>query len=158
MNLFLESHKAFLKYLLHNDVDFLLVGGYAVIYHGYARMTNDMDIWINPNHKNKDKFISALRAYGIEEADLAHLSSLDFNQALAFHIGESHDKIDFLTKMVGLKFEEAAQRMEQLKVDDISVNIIHIEDLIINKMLSNRMKDKADVEELQKIMQLKKEL
>jgi hypothetical protein len=57
MNIFVENHQLLLKSMLQHDVNFLLVGGYAVIYHGYKRTTGDMDLWIEPDNNNKLKLI-----------------------------------------------------------------------------------------------------
>jgi hypothetical protein len=59
----LDEHKAILLQLLKYKVDFMLIGGYAVIYHGYGRTTGDMDIWLKPDNENRDKLIPVLR-YG----------------------------------------------------------------------------------------------
>lgn len=81
---------------------------------------------------------------------------MDFTKVLAFHIGEPPRRIDFLTKIMGLTFQEADERKMFLPLGDFQVPVLHIDDLIVNKLISGRAKDKADVEELQNIMRLKK--
>jgi hypothetical protein len=67
MDIFLDEHKEFLLLLLKHEVEFMLIGGYAVIFHGYERTTGDMDIWLKPSNENKEKFIEVLKSYGINE-------------------------------------------------------------------------------------------
>lgn len=81
---------------------------------------------------------------------------MDFTKVLAFHIGEPPQRIDFLTKIMGLTFQEADERKMFLRLGDFQVPVLHIDDLIVNKLISGRAKDKADVEELRNIMRLKK--
>jgi hypothetical protein len=156
MNIVLDEHKAILLQLLKSKVDFMLIGGYAVIYHGYGRTTGDMDIWLKPDNENRDKLIPVLRSLGILAEDIDQLRAMDFTKVLAFHIGEPPRRIDFLTKIMGLTFQEANERKMFLPLGDFQVPVLHIDDLIVNKLISGRAKDKADVEELQNIMRLKK--
>jgi hypothetical protein len=157
MNILLDDHKKILIQLLEVNVEFILIGGYAVIYHGYSRTTGDMDIWLKPTNENRDKLITVLETQGILKEDIDHIRYTDFTQTLAFHIDEPPRRVDFLTKMVGLTFQEADARKKLLPLGNMFVPVLHIDDLIVNKLLSGRAKDKADVEELQKIMRLKKQ-
>lgn len=156
MNILLDEHKTILIQLLHAKVEFILIGGYAVIYHGYGRTTGDMDIWLKPDNENRDKLITVMEMQGILKEDLDKIRNTDFTQTLAFHIDEPPRRVDFLTKIVGVTFQEADARKRLLPLGNLSVPVLHLEDLIVNKLLSGRAKDKADVEELQKIMRLKK--
>lgn len=156
MNILLEEHKTFIIQLLSSGVEFILVGGYAVIFHGYGRTTGDMDIWLKPDNANRDKLIDVLSNTGIVEEDLAILRSKDFSETLEFHIDEPPTRIDFLTKIVGVSFDEANQRKVFLPLGEFQVPVLHLEDPLTNKLISGRAKDKADVEELQKILRLKK--
>lgn len=151
MTIFLKGQKDFLLELLSAKVEFILIGGYAVIFHGYVRTTGDMDIWLKPDNSNKEKFLDLLSKSGFSLETLTHVRQSDFTQTLAFHLGNPPDRIDFLTKLVGINFEDAILKVEELKSEGFIIPVLHLDDLIINKMLSNRAKDKADVEELQKI-------
>lgn len=156
MDVFLEDHKNFLLLLLKHKVDFLLIGGYAVIYHGYQRPTGDMDIWLKPDNENREKFIAVLREHNIPEKNLAHVHSLDFNNVQVMHIGEKPNKIDFLTKVSGLTFDEAYKKKVFLPLKDKTVPVVHYHHLIVLKMIAGRPQDKADIDILQKINQFKK--
>jgi hypothetical protein len=91
------------------DVDFILVGGYAVIFHGYSRTTGDLDIWLKPDNFNKEKLKAVLSAQGILHEDIERLTDVDFSKPIAFHIGEPPFRMDFLTYLSGLKYDEAEQ-------------------------------------------------
>lgn len=156
MNILLDEHKAILINLLKSKIDFILIGGYAVIYHGYGRTTGDMDVWLKPDNENRDKLIPALETFGILPEDVDHIKKMDFTQVLAFHMDEPPRRVDFLTKIVGLTYAEADSKKVFLPLGEFQVPILHLDHLLVNKMISGRAKDKADVEELQKIMRLKK--
>jgi predicted nucleotidyltransferase len=155
MNILTEAHKKLLIDLLESGVEFLLVGGYAVNYHGYPRYTMDMDIWLKPDNKNKHRFIALLRDQGISDESIDHLRKLDFSTAQAFHMGEQESRIDFLTNISGVEFHEAYARYSKLMLAGKIVPVITYEDLVINKMMSGRPRDKADIDELQKIRSLR---
>lgn len=156
MNIFLDPHKHMLKQLIEFNVDFILVGGYAVNFHGYNRATGDMDIWLRPDNSNRQAFLELLKADGFDENSLNHVSQIDFTQAAAFHVGEKPLQIDFLTRLSGVIYDDAFQKKETLNLDDMKIPVIHIEDLIISKIATGRLRDKNDIEELQKIMQIRK--
>lgn len=151
MDILLEEHKKLLLLLLKHQVDFMLIGGYAVIYYGYERSTGDMDLWLKPDNTNRDKLIEALTELGIIAEDIALLKNLDFTETRAFHIGSEPKKVDFLTKVQGVQYEEADAKKKYFPLKDKQVPIVHYEHLILMKMLSNRIEDKADVERLQNI-------
>lgn len=156
MNLLIEKHKNFLRTLLDYKVKFILVGGYAVIYHGYIRSTGDMDIWLQPNNENKNKVIDVLKVHGFSKDSMMQLSNVNFTDTIAFHFGNPPERIDFMTQIAGLKFDEAYAHAEKFEVRDFYVPVLKLNDLILNKLLTNRLKDKADVEELQKILKQRK--
>lgn len=156
MNALLEEHKSFLFQLIDNKVEFILVGGMAVIYHGYPRTTGDIDIWLKPDNENKKKLIQVLKKDKVFEEDINFLNSLDFQNHLVFHIGEEPNKIDFLTHISGVRYQDADEMKKLFELEGYKIPILHINHLIISKLSSERIKDKADAEELQKIENLKK--
>lgn len=156
MNILLDKHKQILVALMEAKVDFLLIGGYAVIYHGYGRSTGDMDIWLKPDNANKLRLLAVLEKYLSDKSGIEKIKKLDFTDVIAFHIGAPPDKIDFITKIAGVKFDEAYSRKALLSIQNHQIPVLHLNDLIANKLLSARLQDKADAEELQKINNLKK--
>ncbi len=155
MNLFIDKHQELLKYLLEKHVDFIVIGGYSVIFHGYPRSTGDVDLWIKPDNDNREKIISALSKLDLYEEDLHQLSNIDFNEHVVFSIWEDPEKVDFITRINLINYEEADQRKIIAKVDGIKIPFLHLDDLVRSKFNTGRLKDKADIEELQKIQNAK---
>jgi len=151
MDVFLDEHKKFLLLLLKHNVEFMLIGGYAVILYGYERGTSDMDLWLKPSNKNRDKFIEALLEHGILKHTVSALNKMDFTETLVMHIGENPNRIDFLTKVQGVKYEEADSRKTLLPLQNKYIPVIHYHHLITSKMITGRLQDKIDVEQLKKI-------
>jgi predicted nucleotidyltransferase len=156
MSFFLEDHQFILKTLRAARVDFLIVGGYAVIYHGFPRATGDIDIWIGPGDVNKQKLLEALDSAGFEQDSLNQIGEMNFSEYLVFSAGSPPSKVDFMTKISGVSFQEAYQEKEIVVVDGMEVPFIHINHLILSKISNDRIKDKADVEELQRVLKYKK--
>jgi len=156
MNIFIEKHQEFIKLLTSAKVDFILIGGYAVIYYGYKRTTGDMDVWLKPDNANKNKLIPVLRELGFNNKGISHIEALDFTKHTAFHFWKEPERIDCLTHISGVSFEEADMQKVITDVEGISVPFIHYNHLILSKITTDRLKDKADIEELQKIQKLKK--
>ena len=156
MDILTKAHKKFLIDLLDANVSFLLIGGYAVNFHGYARYTSDMDLWLKPDEINKNNFIEFLRRRNFNAESLEHLQQLDFTIANAFHIGQAETKIDFLTKVVGVKYDEANEQKVFLPLGNRQIPVIQYHHLILSKMSTSRIQDIADVEQLQNINKFKK--
>lgn len=151
MNIFVENHQLLLKELLKEKVNFLLVGGYAVIYYGYKRTTGDMDLWIEPNNENKIKLLNVLKTFEFNTDDINYISELDFTKHLAFNFWEEPERVDCITYISNVDFIEAYNAKTICEIEGINVPIIQYKHLIQSKITSDRLKDKADVEELQKI-------
>jgi hypothetical protein len=151
MDILFEEHKKFLMLLLKHQVEFMLIGGYAVIYYGYERGTADMDIWLKPTNENRDKFLIALKEHGIGSESLTVVSRMDFSDAQVLSLGDKPNKIDILTKVQGLTFDEADKEKKMFPLKDQFIPIIQYHHLIITKMITGRPQDKADVDVLQKI-------
>ena len=152
MNILVQEHQQLLLSLVNHQVDFMLIGGYAVIHYGYERTTGDMDIWLQLGNENKEKLVTALADFGIEDADIELLQQMDFSNPLpAFFIGETPRRIDFVTMISNLNFEEAAKEVNFFEIEGKNIPVIHYNHLILSKLSSGRMKDKADIEELERI-------
>jgi len=155
VNILFEEHQEIIKLLLKHKIDFLLIGGYAVIFHGYRRTTGDMDLWLRPTNENKSRLVTALKKAGFEQDDLEKLNSLDFRQHLVFSIGTEPEKIDFITRINQVSFEEADKDKIISNFEGLQVPVINLRELILSKINTGRKKDEADVEELQKILSYK---
>ncbi|MFT4095168.1 MAG: nucleotidyltransferase [Niabella sp.] len=157
MNIFIEEHQQMLLALVRHKVKFMLIGGYAVIYHGYARTTGDMDVWLALGNDNKENLIAALNTFGIDEESLAILETIDFTTPQnVFYFGKIPRRIDFLTMISNVKFEDAFKEAVYFPLEGEQIPVIHYNQLILSKLTSERMKDKADIEELQRINKYKK--
>ena len=151
MSIFNEYHQRFLFELLNHEVDFIVVGGLSVVFHGYIRTTGDMDLWIRPTNKNKLKLLPVITQFGLSSESIDLLKNKDFTKTLAFHFNNPPEKIEFLTHVSGLRFDVVASKCDHLTIEDYHVPFLGYEDLIINKISAGRLKDQADVEELKKI-------
>jgi hypothetical protein len=130
------------------QVEFLLVGAHALAAHGHVRATQDLDVWVRPSPENATRVIAALRAFG---APLHDLTEKDLSTpGLIFQIGVEPIRIDVLTVIDGVQFDEAwAERMIS-KFADQPVAVLSREHLIKNKLASARTQDLADVEALKR--------
>jgi hypothetical protein len=129
------------------NVDFLVVGAYAVAAHGYPRATGDLDIWIRADDGTAPRVMRALAAFG---APISELTIADFSvPSIVFQIGVPPGRIDILTTVSGLDFACAWNNRMQIKLDGIVFDVIGCADLITNKKASGRPKDFADVAALE---------
>ncbi len=85
MNIFYDAHKLVLQKMLDKEVEFILIGGYAVNYYGYNRVTGDMDIWLKPDNSNKTLLLIALQELGFDEEGIMLIDTWDFSKPLFFH-------------------------------------------------------------------------
>ena len=142
-----EDYKDMLQALSDENVKFILIGAYAMAAHGYPRATMDIDIWIMPSPENVDAVFRALQRFG---APLHNLTTKDLQiDGTIFQIGVAPRRIDIITGVSGLKFEETYQNSLLINIEGIDVRIPAINDLICNKKATGRTKDMADVEALE---------
>lgn len=156
MDIFIEEHQKLLLSLINHEVKFIMIGGYAVIYYGYERMTGDMDIWLQPDNENMPKLLAALKEFDIEETSLEQVEQIDLSKPQVFFVGERPRRIDFLTQVSGINFNEAIQQVNYFPLEDKKVPIIQYHHLILTKTATGRAKDLADIEELQRINKYRK--
>ncbi len=145
-----------LQALNQHEVEYLVVGGYAVNFHGYRRTTGDIDLWIKPDNDNKVKIIAVLKEMEVDETMLEQLSAFDFTESLVFSDGVEPFKIDFLTHISNVKFDEVWDKRIVSEIDGIEIPYIDLKNLLLSKFTTDRLKDKIDIEELQKIMKLRR--
>ena len=141
-----SDFKEFLKLLNAHQVEYLLIGGYAVGFHGYPRATVDMDIWIAMNPANSQKIVTVLKEFGF---DLPELSPVLFLKEWQItRLGVPPVRIELATTLSGVNFNECyAERVVDI-LDGIKVNLISLKHLKINKKASGRHQDLADIENL----------
>jgi predicted nucleotidyltransferase len=136
----------FLRLLNSRRVEYLLVGGYAVCYHGYYRNTGDMDLWIAVQRKNASKMVSLIREFGFDVPELSEALFLEKGRII--RMGVEPVRIEILTEISGCKFAACYARKVEAKLDGIPVKIIGLGDLIKNKMKTGRLKDLDDARKL----------
>jgi hypothetical protein len=138
--------------LSEKKVKFLLVGAYAMAVHGYPRSTMAIDLLVMPDPENALLVLQALDDFG---APVGDLKAEDLQEeGLVFQIGVAPCRIDILTSVDGLQFEDAYARSQIVEIDDISIHVLSIPDLIINKRSTGRTKDLADAEMLENTPEL----
>ena len=133
-----------------HGVDYLLVGGQAVIAHGYPRLTRDLDLWVRPTRENGRRILKALAAFGTPLS----LDAERFTRPeTLLMLGEDPFRVDILTDIPGVDFESAWSRRTSVILDDETVPMIAKADLIANKKAVGRLQDLADVEVLEAIVE-----
>jgi predicted nucleotidyltransferase len=138
--------REFLKLLNSHRVEYLLVGGYAVCYHGYYRNTGDMDLWIAVNRKNASKMARLIREFGFNVPELSE--ALFLQKGRIIRMGIEPVRIEILTEISGCEFADCYQQKVKAILDGIPVKIISLPDLIKNKLKSGRLKDLDDARKL----------
>ena len=131
-----------------HGVEYLVVGAHALAAHGYVRATGDLDVWVRPESDNGHRVIKALRAFG---APVQDLTAADLTLAgTVFQIGVAPIRIDVLTAIDGVTFEEAWPERLVARFVDLTVPVLSATHLVRNKRTVGRTQDLADVEWLEK--------
>ena len=144
--LFNPDFKDMLRALSDAKIDFLLVGAYAVAAHGHPRATGDLDLWVRPDSDTAPKVHRVLAEFG---APLHNLTIKDLaTPGIVFQIGVEPSRIDILTAISGVEFDDAWTNRLSVEMDGIQLNVIGRADLIVNKRACGRPKDIADAETL----------
>ncbi|MEM8559038.1 MAG: hypothetical protein AAGG50_14555 [Bacteroidota bacterium] len=127
-----------------HQVEYLLVGAFALAAHGYRRATGDIDLWVNPTEANAKRVYAALGAFG---APLSQVTVRDFaTPNIIFQIGVEPQRIDILTQLSGLdSFHEAWASREEVALEDLRVPYLSRHHLIQNKRATDRPKDRNDL-------------
>ena len=150
-----QDFEDFVKLLNLHGVEYMVVGGYALAFHGKPRHTGDLDIWISISEKNAVRILRVLKEFG--------LSSMDFKKedflkpGYMSQIGYPPLRIDILNSIDGVEFKDAIQNMLRLEIEnDFTINYIGLNDFVKNKQASGRSQDLADIQEIQKLKTGKK--
>ena len=128
------------------DVRFLVVGAYALGFHGRPRATGDLDVWVEASGQNAPRVMRALAAFG---APLLDVTEMDFaREGITYQIGLPPGRIDILTQLTGLSFDEAWPDRARGRFADVDVDFIGRDAFIRNKKATGRTKDLGDIEAL----------
>jgi predicted nucleotidyltransferase len=147
----IEEYRTVIDALQKAGVSFLLVGGVAVIAHGYARSTSDLDLWVKPENAQKPLIKTALISVGYDADDLSILDNYNFTEAVVFSLNYYPEKIDILTRINLVSFDEAYAQKELIDVDGLLLPVIHLQHLVLSKINTGRPQDAADISRLQDI-------
>ncbi len=129
-----------------HGVEYLIVGGYALAFHGAPRFTGDIDLFVRPDVQNASRVVGALSEFGFGSLGL---TTSDFTAAeKIIQLGRPPVRVDLLTSLTGVSWEQAAASRVHGSYGDISVHFIGRNQFIANKRATGRRKDLADIEAL----------
>jgi predicted nucleotidyltransferase len=144
--MFSQDFKEFVELLIKYKAEYLIVGGYAVSVHGHPRYTGDLDIWLNPTPKNANLILQSVNEFGFSSYGL---TQSDFTKpGNVVQLGYPPLRIDLLTEIDGVTFEECFSNRKEVAIDGLKVNFIGYNDLLKNKRESGRARDIDDIENL----------
>jgi predicted nucleotidyltransferase len=136
----------FLRLLNSHRVEYLVVGGYAVGYHGYPRATGDLDIWIALSEDNAEMTAKTLHDFGMPEREIT--KDLFTQENKVIRMGVPPVRIEVITSASGVDFEQCYKHREVIDMDGVPVNFISLDDLKTNKRACARHKDLEDLDHL----------
>ena len=142
-----KDFKEFLELLNENKVKYLVVGGYAVAFHGHPRYTKDIDVWIELSPDNANNIFNALKEFGFGSLGLKPDDFLESDQII--QLGYPPNRIDILTSLKDLKFEDCYKTKVEVEIQGLHIDFIDIENIKKNKRATGRPQDLADAENLE---------
>lgn len=138
--------KELLELLNAHKVEYMIVGGYALAFHGAPRYTGDIDIFVKPDNENAQKIMKALDEFGFGSVGIA-LSDLEYENKV-IQLGVPPVRIDIITSISGVTWNDASSSKVTGQYGDVPVSYIGLDQLIKNKKSVGRKKDLADLEAL----------
>ncbi|MBF0104237.1 MAG: hypothetical protein HQM16_02810 [Deltaproteobacteria bacterium] len=141
-----KDFKEFLELLNRHNCKYVIVGGYAVIFHGYPRFTGDIDIYYQLGEQNTKSLLTALKEFGF---DFLELTPEELNKkGQIFQLGNPPNRIDLINQADGIEFDQVWENKVEGKYGNLPVYFISLDDLMKNKRAADRNKDRGDVEHL----------
>ena len=141
-----QDFKEFIELLNVHNVEYLIVGGYAVAIHGYPRTTGDIDFWIKPYKENAERMVKALIDFGFGSVDVSVDDFLKKDNVV--QLGFPPNRIDIMTNVSGLDFAESWKEKKEINFEGEKINFISLHHLRINKKVTGRDKDNLDLKNL----------
>lgn len=141
-----KDFREFIELLNLNKVKFLVVGGYALAFHGHPRYTKDLDIWLELNPENADRTLEALADFGFSELNLSKDDLL--TKGMVVQLGYPPNRIDIINSPDGIEFKECYKSKILIEIEGLAIPVIDLENLKKNKKASGRLQDLADLEKL----------
>jgi hypothetical protein len=141
-----RDFREFLQSLNDHGVEYLVIGGHAVAYHGYPRATADLDVWVAVHPDNASRLVNALRRFGFDLPELKPDLFLQTDRVI--RMGVPPNRIEVQTGIDGVRFDDCRPRGIAAELDGVRVHFISLADLKANKRASGRNKDLADLDQL----------
>jgi len=142
-----KDFKEFIELLNKNNVKYLVVGGYALAFHGHPRYTKDIDFWLLINKKNAERIMKTLQDFGFSSLDINEEDFL--SPGYVVQLGQPPRRIDLLTSVTGLEFEECYSFRVHINIQGLGIDFIDLESFKKNKKAVGRHQDLADLENLE---------
>ena len=142
-----KDFREFIESLNSNKVRFLVLGGYALAFHGHPRYTKDLDIWLELSSENADRTMKALEDFGFGDLDVSKEDLL--SAGVVVQLGYPPNRIDLINSPDGVTFAECFESRIVVDLDGITIPVIDIDNLKKNKRASGRAQDLADLEKLE---------
>jgi predicted nucleotidyltransferase len=144
-----KDFREFIELLNEHKVKYLIIGGYAVNFHGYPRYTKDIDFWLWMTAENIENLIIAIKQFGFGSLNLEVNDFMTPENII--QLGYEPYRIDLLVDVEGVDFQECFARRIESELDGTDVNFLSLQDLITAKKKAGRLQDLADAEQLEKI-------
>ncbi|MCP4111817.1 MAG: hypothetical protein GY749_40875 [Desulfobacteraceae bacterium] len=141
-----EDFREFIQSLNDNRVRYLVIGGYAVAFHGHPRYTKDIDIWLELSAENADRMVKALEQFGFASLGLKCEDFLVPAQII--QLGYPPNRIDLLTSLENMDFQKCYDSRSEVTADGVKINFIDLPNLRKSKKIAGRYQDLADLENL----------
>jgi predicted nucleotidyltransferase len=144
-----KDFEDFIVLLNKYQVEYMVIGGYALMFHGKPRYTGDLDIWIAISDQNAQKTLSVIKDFGMASLGLTKDDFL--KPGIINQIGYPPLRIDILNEIDGIEFAQAKTNVQLVTMDNgVTINYIGVQDFIKNKKATGREQDIADIKEIQK--------
>ena len=144
-----KDFRSFIELLESEEVEYLVVGGYAVAWHGFPRYTGDIDFFVAIHEDNAARLLKVFERFGFGDIGLEKEDFL--KESFVVEIGREPRKIQVLTGIDGVHFADCYSKSVEADVEGLRLRLIGKEDLLRNKAASGRAKDLIDLDELRKI-------
>ena len=141
-----KDFREFIELLNANGVEYLIVGGYAVGFHGYPRYTKDLDVWILVSYENANRIMESLTQFGFVNVGLKKEDFLKHDEFV--QLGFPPNRIDLVTSCDGVEFETCYSSKVQIEIDGLKIDFIDLRNLRKNKKATGRLQDLADLDNL----------
>lgn len=144
-----KDFEEFISLLNKHSVQYMIVGGYALAFHGKPRYTGDIDIWIGISEQNASRLLKVIKDFGL--ASLGFVKEDFLKEGFISQIGRPPLRIDILNSIDGVDFNDAYKSVQIIELEELKVPYIGLGDFIKNKQATGRKKDLLDIKEIKKV-------